>query len=68
MTSKFKECSLCSNSYEGYGNNAYPYDGRCCDACNQNMVIPSRILLSTTKNKDRIWSEILDIKYELQGA
>lgn len=38
-----KTCSLCSETYEGFGNNAQPINaGRCCDACN-NLVIVERI-------------------------
>ncbi len=39
-----KECSICKFPYTGYGNNAAPInDGRCCDACNLEKVIPDRI-------------------------
>ena len=39
-----KRCSICCKKYEGYGNNAQPVnDGRCCDDCNTNVVIPTRI-------------------------
>lgn len=40
-------CCLCGKVYaSGYfGNNANPvFDGRCCDACNMNYVLPARIL------------------------
>lgn len=36
-------CSICHTPYQGYGNNADPYDGRCCDQCNKQYVIPARI-------------------------
>lgn len=37
-------CSICGNKYIGYGNNARPInDGRCCNACNSQIVIPRRI-------------------------
>lgn len=39
-----KECSICKFPYTGYGNNAVPInDGRCCDTCNLEQVIPARI-------------------------
>jgi hypothetical protein len=39
-----KICSICGNSYEGFGNNAWPInDGRCCDDCNK-IVIARRVL------------------------
>lgn len=38
------KCCLCGREIEGYGNNAEPVkDGRCCDDCNDNVVLPVRI-------------------------
>ena len=41
---KKKICCICENEYSGYGNNPKPYknDGRCCDECNINQVLPQR--------------------------
>jgi hypothetical protein len=37
-------CSICNGPIVGFGNNAYPVnDGRCCDRCNADCVIPARI-------------------------
>ena len=37
-------CCLCGNEYDNFGNNAQPVkDGRCCDACNWEKVIPARL-------------------------
>ena len=37
-------CSICGKEFEGYGNNAEPVnDGRCCDKCNEEVVIPRRL-------------------------
>lgn len=37
-------CSICGKEYKGYGNNASPVkDGKCCDKCNDEVVIPARI-------------------------
>ena len=37
-------CSICGGQYEGWGNNAKPVNnGRCCDACNWEHVIPARL-------------------------
>jgi len=37
-------CCICKQPYEGYGNNAEPFEvGRCCDRCNKEFVIPYRI-------------------------
>lgn len=49
MAEKIK-CSICGKLIEPnafgwiYGNNAQPVNnGRCCDFCNYNVVIPARI-------------------------
>ena len=31
------------NVYWKHGNNAAPYEGRCCDVCNHTKVIPARM-------------------------
>ena len=38
-------CSICNNKIDGkFGHNAEPVnDGRCCNDCNSNVVIPTRI-------------------------
>jgi hypothetical protein len=42
--SETKFCSICRVAYTGWGNNAWPInDGRCCDRCNQDQVIPARL-------------------------
>ena len=34
------ECSICKSSYQGFGNNAQPInDGRCCDECNDKVIL-----------------------------
>jgi hypothetical protein len=38
-----KQCSICTRSYTGWGNNAAPFEGRCCDDCNARFVLPARI-------------------------
>lgn len=41
---KNEPCSLCDGRYYQWGHNAQPLnDGRCCDACNTNKVIPARL-------------------------
>ena len=40
-----EQCSICSEPYTGYGHNAEPLsNGRCCDVCNDTVVIPARIM------------------------
>jgi hypothetical protein len=45
-TQTFK-CSICKDTFTGFGNNPYPAtkgeDDRCCDYCNGTVVIPARI-------------------------
>lgn len=40
-------CCVCGCEFEGYGNNPYPLvndeEARCCDECNDAVVIPARI-------------------------
>lgn len=40
-------CCICGEEFEGFGNNPYPVnkekDTRCCDTCNDTVVIPARI-------------------------
>lgn len=37
-------CPICGKRFKGYGNNPRPVkkEGRCCDECNRNVVIPAR--------------------------
>ena len=45
------KCCLCGQEFVGYGNNPYPlcdrndYESRCCNECDQNKVIPARMLM-----------------------
>ena len=46
------KCSICSEEIKGHGNNAEPInDGRCCDKCNMDKVIPARIAMIMNPNK-----------------
>ena len=37
-------CRICGKPIEGYGHNAAPIkEGRCCDFCNTEKVLPSRV-------------------------
>jgi|TARA_R110000803_G_scaffold41769_2_gene89746 hypothetical protein len=41
-----RKCSICKNSFEGMGHNPMPlkeYTERCCDDCNNDFVIPTRL-------------------------
>ena len=37
-------CSITGEKYVGYGNNAYPFPGRCSDDANRKYVIPARLM------------------------
>jgi hypothetical protein len=39
------KCCLCKRQKYGFGNNPAPCsdNGRCCDECNVNIVIPARV-------------------------
>ena len=38
------QCVICGNEIVGFCNNALPVkDGRCCGACNDTVVIPTRL-------------------------
>jgi len=45
------KCSICGHAYAGFGHNAQPFPGRCCDICNDMHVIPARIRLMYPKPK-----------------
>jgi hypothetical protein len=42
-------CSICSDTFLGFGNNPWPVtkiaEDRCCDNCNGTKVIPARLAL-----------------------
>jgi len=41
-------CSICWGQYVRWGNNPEPvmdYPARCCDSCNRQVVIPTRLKL-----------------------
>lgn len=41
---KEKICSICGDLYTEFGNNAWPINsGRCCDECDDTIVIPARL-------------------------
>ena len=42
-----KICSITGKPYEGHGNNASPFPGRCCDEANLHYVIPARLMRVT---------------------
>ena len=46
------KCVICGNEMVGYGNVANPVkDGRCCDACLIEVVVPVKIKNMLTEDK-----------------
>ena len=46
-------CSICQKPFTGFGNNAYPINnGRCCNWCNDTVVIPARIIQMRSPKKE----------------
>ena len=45
--SQTNKCCICGREFLGFGNNPAPYkeNGRCCNRCNYDYVIPSRMYL-----------------------
>ena len=45
---QFFTCCICGKVFKGYGNNPWPVnkepDALCCDKCNEEVVVPERIL------------------------
>lgn len=60
MNSKneIRRCCICGDKFYGWGNNPAPVNiregARCCNECNENVVIPARII-SIKKNGKRIF-------------
>ena len=46
-------CCICGKKFEGYGNNAWPLkeEGRCCDKCNELVILQRLVDLYDTKEK-----------------
>jgi len=47
-----RTCCICGAEFYGYGNNPEPAivvedykKDRCCDSCNENVVIPARLFI-----------------------
>ena len=73
------KCSLCDKEIEqrkdyngkvywSEGNNAAPFNGRCCDACDCMIVIPARMGITDIQQAVRIGSSFLrerNIRYKL---
>ena len=52
-------CSITGKAYDGYGNNAYPFKGRCSDEANSLYVIPARLLGVTPEMIEKWGKEVV---------
>lgn len=44
------KCVVCKRNFIGWGNNAEPFKkGRCCDTCNNERVVPLRLMRAKKK-------------------
>ena len=60
---KKEECCICKKLIKGYGHNANPVvNGRCCDKCNLDIVIPIRIKLPNDKIKKFLNEKCSEVK------
>ena len=49
-----KVCSICTGAIVGVGNGAQPInDGRCCDRCHEERVIPERVRWMLERDAER---------------
>ena len=50
-----QECCICGKEFRGYGNNPWPVmeEGRCCDECNFDTVLPARLAGASKKVKTK---------------
>ena len=55
MKKEIYQCCICGKLFRGYGNNPIPVkpNGKCCDSCNVNFVIPARITGLANKKEDK---------------
>lgn len=53
-TLSMSKCPICGRLFKEFGNNPEPVmpskDGKCCDACNMAVVIPTRLFISERIN------------------
>lgn len=58
------KCCICGKEVEQFGNNPYPlcdkddYDSRCCNECDQDKVIPARIMMHYRGLSDKAVQEL----------
>lgn len=50
-------CCICKQKIEGQGYDPHPFptewkEQRCCDICNELLVVPARLKLASKENKE----------------
>lgn len=57
MNNQENVCCICGKRFTGWGNNPWPViedeDARCCDACNDEKVVPARLAMMFNKEKTK---------------
>lgn len=63
---KAQKCCICGLYFTGFGNNPAPVKnkGRCCDTCNNTIVIPTRIMMVTQDKNGEKANEGANKKHE----
>lgn len=47
------KCSICGKEITGYANSPFPIAGSiCCDVCNNKVIVPYRVFLTTIRTKN----------------
>ena len=60
------KCCICGGPLGKYGNNAEPVaDGKCCDDCNLDVVIPARL---NAAKSNKVIDEAKEIQYDYDDA
>lgn len=63
MKKRKNVCCICGKEYSGYGNNAKPLkEGKCCDSCNKEYVIPYRLQIPNDNKRTAQESNTLKFK------
>jgi len=57
-----RECSICGDAINGWGNNPEPFHGEhCCDECNDLFVVPVRMCLGRGYSNEPILTLLVTI-------
>jgi len=70
MKDKNQTCVICQKEFTEWGNNPEPIknfnEGKCCNSCNNDIVIPYRIYLSHLDQsiQERLFNGVRSIKIQ----